>query len=338
MALTQGSSATWADIRALFDRIHAQRKRWAFDTKDVTTSDITSKYGSKGSKINASLITSMKELLQSMTTNTWLKTPADTTGVGSDTVGALIKPVNLVNLQTVIKKVEDTCGFYGTFNVSFGTAFGSFDGSFGTSFGSFFISHGTPNSFGTGFSGGFSPSTGFFNNIFCSSVDNGFRGSQTCTSDFSTFYVFGFENGACSANLSGGNFFCHAYNITVHDGFGCLTHFSTNNQGGFFTNHDSSWYNNTPNENVHQLSDSFFTGFNGSVSSGNTGFDPGSGSFCDTFGFSCDFDSSFCSTVFNQFGTRNTTVFAEFRTTGNTSVNVAGFCGTFNAAAFYNKL
>lgn len=355
MALEQGFTADWADIRALFDRIHAQRRRWGFDSTDITTSQITEKYGSQNTEIKAELVTSMKQLLQAMTTNQFLKTPADATTVPDAVKGDLIEASPIFpNLDTVITKVEDTCGFFATFNQVFGAKNTSFDGNFGSR-------NNTVNSsvdssvdhFGSGFTGGFRSATGTFNSSVNNSV-NSFKASSSNSTFHTEFFSFQFNS--CSGNhnavftsfggtckFSSGFATFYRSNKTCGCVIVCDTNFASYKASGTWfnavNNSFDSWKNTTTNANVQQTSDTFFSGFCSSVTSGFSNYSPASGSFCNPFGFRFSaLHGSFCSSVFSSFGTRNTTVFAEFRTTGFSAFNVGGFCSAFNAAPFFGGL
>lgn len=278
MALSTGNKALWSDIRALYDRTNAQRKRWGYSTATI----------SKPGTIQASTMNDLKSKIQAMTGTSFLSSAASTADVSSAAVGSKISASIPTGLSSVLSKVESTCGFCGGFNTS-GYATGN-SGTFGAGSCSFIFS-----------CSGFNATFGFNETFFGSSFYNGYWTGSTCELFYSafawqcsTFYSFQFNSpfGFTSSCKFCGTFGFNSFGFNV-SGYcatgaasGCSSGFSFNNgfnfnqnaynASAYFTTYyectgyiwgdcsfnASFWFNNSFGFNSFSFNDTYFSSFN----------------------------------------------------------------------------
>ena len=103
MAIAQNSQVTWADMRALFDRVNAERNRFGMSV--VNSGNISA----KGSTAYATVPNQLKNLIQEMTSNSFLATVASTSSISTATAGqTLITPSGLNSLSQILTNIENT--------------------------------------------------------------------------------------------------------------------------------------------------------------------------------------------------------------------------------------
>ena len=326
MAMSQGNSITWSDIRNLFDRVNAERNRWGKTT--ITPSTYIGKAAGEKT-INAETPNKLKTLIQEMASISFLSSIASTSNISTVEPGQLIKTNPLTGLSEIVSNIENT-----NIRLSTGTSnrFSSFGfcSTFGTGFSPVFA-----GTFGTGFSPVFAGTFGsgcsktfLTNTLFCFGSSFGFAGYsrayEFCASGF-------FASGFCASGF-GTRFGTFRSNFsfargTFNSRFGTRFNFrrTTTCRSGFF----SPVFKGTFGSGFSGFNSACFVGFFSSCFSGYFAGCFGtfhSGSFCNSFTYCATYcgtfsNSSSCSFQFDgSFGSRftNNTAYG-FRFTDNRS-------------------
>lgn len=124
MALTQGSSALWSDINALYTTLRSIQS-----THKLTQTAVPSGAGA-GASILTTHITPINSALDAMKSETHLKRSSYVGAGTNPTRGALITPAIISELRTKLDNLR---------NVRHGNSFNSFDFSFGVGNPGFFF-------------------------------------------------------------------------------------------------------------------------------------------------------------------------------------------------------
>lgn len=146
MSLSTGSVIQWSDIRSLFNRVNAERARWSFSTVTAPTRTI----------IDIDELVTIRDLLQGMTSNSFLSSAASTNGITltANSVAKAQAPTSLANVITAVEEVRPKFTGFNAFNEgTFGQGF-QYTGTFGDSFqytGTFGQAFQFSGSFGQGF-------------------------------------------------------------------------------------------------------------------------------------------------------------------------------------------
>ena len=374
MALTQGSSVAWSDIRNLFDRVNAQRHRFLNEAEGNRKISPT-----QGSIVYASTPNNLKTWTgEIISGNTFARTALASTltninSISAVSVGGLLYATPLSQLASYLSTIEaynpsittGTANRFSAFN--FNSAFGAANGTFfsaftavhGTFFARFTSAHGTFfarfgrhngthfDAFGASHS---TVKTGGFHSSFNSSFTTGFGtffSSFTSVNGthFGTFHASGFFSRFGSSN---GRFHTSSFCATVYRSFTGACSFTTNTtvKSGHHATYFSAF--SSRNTTVHSgKHTTFFSQFGSRRTTVFNSFGASHGTFHGTFfsGFNARFTSAHGTffdafsaangTHFDAFGAANTTFFARF-TAGCPSAFYADFTYSFSSfnAAF----
>ena len=336
MALSQGSSVSWSDIRNLFDRVNAERHR-------LLSEDVSNKAASpaKGSTVLASTPSTLRTLTAgAISGNQFARTDLNTTltainALGVPSRGALLTVSQLSSLASFLSTIEAynpkiTTGTANSFSrFGFNSAFGSGFTSFNTRFGSGFTSFNS--AFGTGFSG--------FNSAFGTGFSgfraaSGFSGFFTCGSHC-VGAAFDFDSHFNNFRTTARGFFCSRYGSSG-------TFFSRFTRTGTFF----SRFTRTGTFNARFARYLIFSAFKAGFSNFNSAFGAGFSGFNSAFGsgfggFNSSFGSGFaggyvcgyCGTVCTSFSNGFSAYCFSFTAASGTFNSAFGSGGgTFNSA------
>lgn len=331
MALSQGSSVSWSDIRNLFDRVNAERHR-------LLSEDVSNKAASptRGSTVLASTPSTLRTLTAgAISGNQFARTDLSTTltainALGVPSRGSLLTISQLSSLASFLSTIEAynpkiTTGTANSFSrFGFNSAFGSGFTSFNTRFGSGFTSFNTR--FGTGFTS-FNTAFGTGFSGFNSAFGTGFSGFRAA-SGFSGFFTCGSHcvGAAFDFDLNFSNFRTTARG-TFNSRFGTSgTFFSRFTRTGTFfsrftrTGTFNARFTRTGTFNARFTRTLLFSAFGAGFNNFNTAFGAGFSGFNSAFGAGFGgFNSAFGS----GFGGFNSAFGSGF-----SGGYVCGYCGT----------
>lgn len=293
MALSSKNTVLWDDLKMLFLRVSAEKQRFGF-----ADSNPDSNFLNNPVIAMASTISDLSTKINEMTSNQYLQSVADTSGVSLPGKNEIITPLALASLSSILDEIEETTGIGAvctTHNASH-----ELTGSCTT--------HRTDNTtFHNSFDSGFysSDDSGFY-----SSDDTGFNND------------FGSSKSVCSGFDSSEDFtVCNSFNFSDNYGRGSggngefCSSFSFGSGGGYgsFNSSDKS-----------SADSSDCTEHNGTCSCFGE-------STCSTYNFTIATKSAFCPAHYNS-GFNAT---FNFNAAGfDAAANVSGFCTAFNAARF----
>lgn len=120
MALSKDNIVDWTDIETIYTNLNTARSKFSFQTVSIPKED--------GNKPIPSHVSSLKDLVQNMTSNSWLTTTASTTNVVNPQTSDLLKIDQFNQLSTIIDNINNTCihfgGDYGYNTTVFGSNYG----------------------------------------------------------------------------------------------------------------------------------------------------------------------------------------------------------------------
>ena len=161
MAISTGSSASWADINAMYLRLRSEQSRWGRTQTSISGGQGTTVSATQGSAIRDGMV----DLVNNISFLSAYK--AAVTGTATITTGTPLTPLTPSTLATQLDNMKTTFGFVmgsgnGTFFSKFGASNGTFFSKFGASHSTYFSSFCSFgfNNYGNGFS--FDTSTGYF--------------------------------------------------------------------------------------------------------------------------------------------------------------------------------
>lgn len=105
MALQKDNIVDWTDIEQIYTNLNTARTKFSFSTVPIPNEE--------GNKPIPSHITSLKDLVQNMTTNSWLSSVAQTNSVSTPTTGDLLQPTSATQLSSIIDNINNTCIHFG---------------------------------------------------------------------------------------------------------------------------------------------------------------------------------------------------------------------------------
>ena len=138
MALQQNNIVDWTDIENIYTNLNTARTKFNFST--VTIPD------EQENKPIPSHISSLKDLIQNMTSNTWLTSIASTSGVSVPSTSDLLEPTAFNQLSTIVNNMNNTC-------IHFGSNYGYDAADFGSNYGYDAADFSGNNSWNSGFYG-----------------------------------------------------------------------------------------------------------------------------------------------------------------------------------------
>ena len=293
MALQSKNSVVWDDLKKLFLSVSAEKQRFEFANSNPDTEFL------KNPTITlASTIEELSSKIQQMTSNEYLQSVANTSGVGLPKEGEIITPVALASLAAILNDIEDTVGIGAVCTTHYAT-----HELVGTC-----SSHRTDNTtFHNSFDSGFFSSDEF---SFDSSDDSGFNSN------------YGTAKSVCSGfDSSEDSTVCNSFNFSDRYGRG------SGSRGEFcssFSFGSSSGYGSYDSSDKSSACSSDCNQEDGSCSC----YDY---SFCDVYNFSVATKGAFCPSHYNS-GFNAT---FNFNSAGfNPAANIGGYCAAFNAARY----
>ena len=337
MALSQGSSVSWSDIRNLFDRVNAERHR-------LLSEDVSNKAASpvRGSTVLASTPSTLRTLTAgAINGNQFARTDLSSTltainALGVPSRGSLLTISQLSSLASFLSTIEAynpkiTTGTANSFSrFGFNSAFGSGFTSFNTRFGSGFS--GFNSAFGTGFSG--------FNSAFGTGFSGGFRAA----SSFSGFFTcgthcvgaaFDFDFSFSNFRTTARGFFCSSYGSSG-------TFFSRFTRTGTYFSRftrTGTYYSRFVRYFIFSAFKAGFSGFNSAFGAGFNGFNSAFGAGFNRFnsafgsGFAGGYVCGYCGTVCTSFSNGFSAYCRSFTAASGTFNSAFGTGGgTFNSA------
>lgn len=291
MALTQGSSASWADIMNLFDRALSEQHRFGLTPSRELNTNKTQE------RIAASEIQDLVDILDTLKSHESVGAAADTSEIIVPAVGTKIQPEVFNRISSVIGAVEDVCSFT-SFSSCFSFGFCSFRGSYFDS---------NSNNF-TGFTFNTTPCT-FNSSSFNSSSFNSdatnfgftFTGSYTNTGNYNGF-TFSFSTNFARFSFSGS--------------YANSSSFRGSDAGQFGSSHGTFGQFNSNNYNGFNPNSSNYSGFTPSSNGTNFGFNF-NGSYNNSTNFGFSFNGSYNNGSNFSFTRSNSSNFSFSRSNGS---------------------
>lgn len=181
--MSTGNLALWNDIKKLYNNLNEVRSKFELNT--ITPPE------NKGISVVPTDVKNLKDLVEAMTTNSYIGSIASTSEVIVPVKGEKLIEEPFLKLDEIIANVREVCNYNS--NATFDSS--TFNG---TSFGN-------SSCFGSSFGGCSFNASAFFSTVrvsFCPSFDSSsFNGSSFNSSSFRSSF-----NSSCASSCSGGSF------------------------------------------------------------------------------------------------------------------------------------